>query len=172
MRTKLSPHFFIDEMLPSGMTEDDVPLVFHTNLEMLANGILEPLRAAMGAAIHIHSGYRPLAKNASVGGKPASDHLTGNAADLHVDGGSDRTWQEATIAAYHWIRSGDELQGQFGQVILEDHRKHYGNPAKLWIHVSNPTARHPGTAMDINRVLLSWSPKDFEGYTEARAPLA
>ena len=171
MRTsKLSPHFTLAELLPTNVPEDDVPLDVHTNLEMLATEILEPMRVALALPLHIHSGYRPPTHNAAVGGKPSSDHMTGNAADFHVDGTPESTWQQSTIHAYHWLMT--EMAGRFGQIILEDHRKHYGNPAKLWIHVSNTTPRHPGTEGDVNRLLLSWSPTEYEKYTLNRAPVA
>lgn len=47
---------------------------------------LQRLRDIMQAPIHINSGCRCAAHNASVGGAPKSQHLLGKAADVRVDG--------------------------------------------------------------------------------------
>jgi hypothetical protein len=79
------------------------------------------------------------------------------------------TWEEATMDAYHWFRS--HKAGQFGQIILEDHRDHYQNPGKLWVHVSIPSPKHPGKE-DINAMLISHAPghyMTFDPQSENRA---
>ena len=167
-RTKLSQHFYLDELLPAGVSEDEVPPDVQVCLEMLVEELLEPLREALGMPLRVHSGYRPPVRNAAVGGKTHSDHLTGNAADFHVDAGFERTWQESTIFAFHFLRT--QFDGRFGQLILEDHRTFYHNPAKFWIHVSNPTTLHPGTPADKNRILLSSSPTSYAVYEPNKAP--
>lgn len=43
----------------------------------------ERVRAAVGAAIRVGSGYRTAAWNVRVGGKPKSQHLEGRAVDLY-----------------------------------------------------------------------------------------
>lgn len=52
------------------------------NLTALVEKVLDPLREAWGSPIHVNSGYRCPALNKLVGGKPRSQHLTGNAADI------------------------------------------------------------------------------------------
>lgn len=47
---------------------------------------LEVLRAKVGAAIHVNSGFRCSAHNLAVGGSPSSQHLVGRAADIWVPG--------------------------------------------------------------------------------------
>lgn len=44
--------------------------------------LLEKLRASLGVAIQINSGYRCPKHNAEVGGSPKSQHLLGKAADI------------------------------------------------------------------------------------------
>jgi uncharacterized protein YcbK (DUF882 family) len=51
---------------------------------------LEDIREFAGIPIQITSGYRCPTRNASVGGKPDSAHLTGEAADFWVSGDRDR----------------------------------------------------------------------------------
>lgn len=62
-----------------------VPDIFLPNIMELAKN-LQVLRDALGKPIHINSGYRSVAHNASVGGSPKSQHLLGKAADIRVNG--------------------------------------------------------------------------------------
>lgn len=52
------------------------------NLTVLAETVLEPIRALLGVPLHINSGYRCPAVNLAVGGKANSAHLDGRAADF------------------------------------------------------------------------------------------
>lgn len=153
---KLSPHFTLGELIPEDC--DFVPAEVMVNLEVLATELLEPIRLHYGRSVMIHSGYRPPKHNAAVGGVLSSDHPAGRAADFHVTGNDDITWQTSTLSAFVWIR--ENLKGRFGQVILEDHRKRLKKPGKLWVHVSTPSVRHPG-ANDVNAVLLSSAPGEY-----------
>ena len=45
---------------------------------------LEHLRAFSGVPIHVHSGYRCPVHNEQIGGKPHSEHMVGEAADITV----------------------------------------------------------------------------------------
>lgn len=88
---RLSKHFTLAEFLRSeAAARHDIdmepPAQIVRNLECLANEVLEPIRTAVGAPIIITSGYRPPALNALVGGAPASDHMSGRAADFHAIG--------------------------------------------------------------------------------------
>ena len=47
---------------------------------------LESLRVMVGKPIIVNSGIRCAKHNSAVGGAKASQHLLGNAADIHVDG--------------------------------------------------------------------------------------
>ena len=52
------------------------------NLTAFVDNVLDPLREAWGAPIHVNSGYRCPALNKAVGGAPASQHMLGEAADI------------------------------------------------------------------------------------------
>ena len=52
------------------------------NLTARVDNVLDLLREAWGAPIHVNSGYRCPALNKAVGGVPASQHLLGEAADI------------------------------------------------------------------------------------------
>lgn len=47
--------------------------------------VLQPLRDAWGEPLHINSGYRCPKLNAAVGGAATSQHVKGEAADIHAD---------------------------------------------------------------------------------------
>ena len=52
------------------------------NVKALVDNVLQPLRDAWGAPLHINSGYRCLKLNQAVGGVPTSQHMLGQAADV------------------------------------------------------------------------------------------
>lgn len=56
------------------------------NIKALVNNILDPLRARIGRPIIITSGYRSKRVNELVGGSIFSQHMSGKAADIHVQG--------------------------------------------------------------------------------------
>ena len=53
------------------------------NLVSLVGEVLEPVRERLGRPIIVNSGYRCPIHNAAVGGVANSQHLRGEAADLH-----------------------------------------------------------------------------------------
>ena len=57
-----------------------------TNLQILVQYFLDPLREALGCPIRVTSGYRSEAVNAAVGGSKNSRHKTGEAADFKAEG--------------------------------------------------------------------------------------
>ena len=84
----LTQHFTLAEMIRSGAAvrlnisnEPSAEVV--ENLRLLCENILEPLRRRFGV-IRITSGYRCQALNQAVGGVGHSQHLCGEAADIHV----------------------------------------------------------------------------------------
>ena len=54
-------------------------------IEALVLNVLQPLRDNWGKPLHINSGYRCPELNRAVGGKPTSQHLKGEAADVACD---------------------------------------------------------------------------------------
>lgn len=86
------------------------------NLRRLVEQVLDPLRDAAGAPIHVTSGYRPAWLNKQIGGSAASAHLTGHAADIVIPGRAP-LWVCQKVLALHL---------PFDQLILEFGR---------WTHV-------------------------------------
>lgn len=158
----LSDHFTLGELVPASISEEPPPEIL-ANLEMLCADLLEPVRAHFGAAVHIHSGWRPEEYNAAHGGVPTSDHPAGRAGDFHVEADKDRTWEENTIEAFHWLI--ENRVGHYGQLILEDHRATLKDPGKLWVHAAIPSPKHPGVGADLNRILVSHAPKQYAIWT-------
>jgi hypothetical protein len=126
--TKVTMHFTIDELCASTTAKrlgiDNKPdLQTLINLVYLCAYVLEPLRVAMGHPIKIGSGYRSAKLNAAVGGVRNSQHMTGQAADLCIDGDIEKgkRW-------FQYIR--DHLP--FDQLIWEKNPK----TGSYWVHVS------------------------------------
>lgn len=70
----------------SNIPSDEELLAVLTNINALVKNVLDPLRAMIGRPIIITSGYRSQQVNELVGGSKTSQHLTGKAADIHVQG--------------------------------------------------------------------------------------
>ena len=81
-------YFTISELTRSDKARelhiDNTPFSYEVvaNLENLIENILDPIREAWGKPLHVNSGYRCPALNKAVGGKPTSQHLKGEAADI------------------------------------------------------------------------------------------
>lgn len=130
--TMLSEHFSLEEMVRSGVAVsrkiDNSPTEAEVEcLRQLCQNVLEPVRRRFGVT-RISSGYRSPALNAAVGGVATSQHLRGEAADIHIsDPGLGRR-------IYDFIRRNLE----FDQLLFE-HRMSNGC---RWLHVSY-TVRRP-----------------------------
>lgn len=127
MATYISKNFTLEELCASdtakakgiknqpGQTEV-------INLCALVHKVLQPLRDWWGREVKIGSGYRCKRLNAAVGGVNNSQHLTGQAADLCIDGDlvKGKHW-------FEWIRT----HCDFDQLIMEHNSK-----GTYWVHVS------------------------------------
>jgi zinc D-Ala-D-Ala carboxypeptidase len=162
---RLTEKFWLSEFLPKGMEDSEVPPEVVANIEALAATLLQPVRSFFNTRVNITSGYRPPARNAAVGGVRGSDHERGAAADFWLTGTTADSWEELTIEAFNWLRV--NKAGEFGQLILEDHRAFFGDPGKLWVHVALRSAKHGGTALDRNRLLVSYAPRKYRRWREA-----
>lgn len=136
----LTPHFKLSEFTKSSTATarkiDNTPSQeVISNLQALCQNVLEPLRAYVNESspskgdkrgsvpIIIGSGYRSPALNKAVGGVPNSQHMTGEAADIHLpDNATGRKW-------FLWMM--DNLK--FDQLIME---KSTPSSTRYWIHVS------------------------------------
>lgn len=103
------------------------------NLRALCRNVLEPARVAYGEPIYITSGYRCHALNKAVGGKPTSQHLRGEAADLQVQG------VRNLKCLYNAIKD----HGVFDQLLFESNKA-----GAKWIHVSYTSYGNRRQAID------------------------
>jgi uncharacterized protein YcbK (DUF882 family) len=62
------------------------PVAAQRAMELLVAYVLDPLRAAVGRAVVVSSGFRSLEVNGAVGGSETSQHMAGEAADISVAG--------------------------------------------------------------------------------------
>ena len=122
---KLTEHFSFEELIHSN-TAKERGIYNYPDAEkaaciaLLAANVLEPARQEYGHPIEVTSGYRSDRLNKVVGGKPNSQHMRGQAADLQADN---------IERLYDIIQS----QGNYDQLLLESNGK------RRWIHVSfNP----------------------------------
>ena len=127
MATQISRSFTLEEFTKSDTAKAKgiVNAIGQTevvNLCALVHQVLQPLRDAMGHQVKIGSGYRCPRLNAAVGGVKNSQHMTGEAADLCIDGDMQKgkRW-------FEWIKQ----HCQFDQLIWEHNTK-----GTYWVHVS------------------------------------
>ena len=130
---RLSPHFTLSEMTDSGTArrlkiDNSAPSTeIVENLRALCLEVLEPVRRRFGRTL-INSGYRCEKLNAAVGGVKESQHLRGEAADIHCSS------LEEARRRFDFIRRNTD----FDQLLLE--RRH--DIGTCWLHVSY--VRQPG----------------------------
>lgn len=130
----LSTNFTLDELthsdtakregIPNTPTDAEIG-----SLRALCEAILEPLRAAVGGAIKVNSGYRGPQLNARIKGAAKSQHLTGEAADI----------QAPAVTVMRLFKTIVQLGLPFDQVIYEAR-----NATSRWVHVSHRSAGNRG----------------------------
>ena len=136
MATQISKSFVLEEFTKSDTAKakgivNAIGQAEVVNLCALVHQVLQPLRDAMGHQVKIGSGYRCPRLNAAVGGVKNSQHMTGEAADLCIDGdmAKGKRW-------FEWIKA----NCNFDQLIWEHNAK-----GTYWVHVSyraNGNNRH------------------------------
>lgn len=165
MLKQLTLHFWLHEFLPDEGAPDPLPAEVLENLEHLAQ-LLELALAIVGLPLYLTSGLRLRDHNLGVGGVRGSDHLEGRAADFQVDP-VQQGWQGMTIDAFHLLVKNLSADA-YGQMILEDRRQALKNDAKLCIHLSLPSPKHPG-GDDPDRLLVSYEPRVYMRWQEVAA---
>jgi len=93
------------------------------NLKKLAENVFEPIRANFRQPIRISSGYRSQSLNAAIGGATNSQHSTGEAIDIDMEG-----TKITNKEIFNFIKEKlnfDQLIYEFGNNIEPD-----------WVHVS------------------------------------
>lgn len=123
---QLSPHFKLSEFENSPARargiNNKVPENLIPSLRTLCTEVLEPLRAIVKEPNIISSGYRCSQLNAAVGGSKTSQHMKGEACDIHLsDMKKLRKWFSHL------------MDGQFDQLIME---RSTPTSSHYWIHVS------------------------------------
>lgn len=100
--------------------DNTLPDHLRGNVAALVDNVLDPLRKAWGKPLTVTSGYRCPRLNKAVGGKPTSQHLRGEAADITTGSPTDnrRLFQLAL-----------DLNLPFDQLIDES--------GFSWLHVSH-----------------------------------
>ena len=128
---KLSKNFTYEELCHSSVaerkglrnrpkTKEEEGVVIE-NLKALCMEVLQPLRDYLGKPVVISSGYRSEEVNKAVGGVKRSQHLRGEAADIHVEN------TEQLIEIMHFIMDNCD----FDQLIWEKNKA-----GAQWVHVS------------------------------------
>lgn len=136
---QLTEHFSLEEFTRSSTAtahhiDNHVPESLIPSLRNLCEQVLEPLRQHYGKPIIIGSGYRSPALNShpNVRGAKNSQHMKGEAADLHIP--TVKTPNGSVIQDMPTARKWIEFildETSFDHLILEhDKSGHY------WIHVS------------------------------------
>lgn len=127
---KLSEHLDLSEVTRSESAKrkgiSNMPTEAHiANFKLLAEKIFEPIRTHFRCPIIISSGYRSKELNAAIGGSATSEHCSGQAIDIDMDGTPNGVTNRMV---FDYIK--DNLD--FNQLIFEFGDKE--NPD--WVHVS------------------------------------
>ena len=125
---QLSKHLSLAEVTRSESAKrngiSNQPTVEHlNNFKLLAEKVFEPIREHFKVPIHISSGYRSLALNKKIGGSSSSQHCSGEAIDIDMDGTSITNKQVFDFIKQHL--EFDQLIWEFGTTSNPD-----------WVHVS------------------------------------
>ena len=127
---KLSENLMLSEVIRSESAKrrgiDNMPTAEHiANLKVLAEKIFQPIRENFRVPIHISSAYRSPELNRAVKGSSNSQHCTGEALDIDMDG-SPHGVTNADV--FHFIKN----KLEFDQIIWE-----FGSATNPdWVHVS------------------------------------
>lgn len=150
----LTPNFTLSEFTASDTARrrgiDNTPsAAVIANLTLLCRNLLQPFRDLVGRPLIVNSGYRCPALNAAVGGVKNSQHLTGQAADIHLprlpltrpDGTTAR--QSPAALGRQWIRQITAARLPFDQIILEHNAR-----GSYWLHLSYSPTRNRRQIID------------------------
>ena len=127
---KLSEHLDLSEVIRSESAKrngiSNMPIALHIeNFKLLAEKVFEPIRNNFRCPIHISSGYRSAELNRAIGGSLTSQHCTGEAIDIDMDGSPNGVTNKMV---FDFIKNNLE----FDQLIWE-----FGtNENPDWVHVS------------------------------------
>lgn len=127
---QLSKHLSLAEVTRSdsakrnGISNEPTPAHLE-NFKLLAEKVFEPIREHFKVPIHISSGYRSAALNKKIGGSLTSQHCSGEAIDIDMDGSASGV---TNAQVFNYIKDNlnfDQLIWEFGTSSNPD-----------WVHVS------------------------------------
>jgi hypothetical protein len=127
---QLSEHLSLAEVTKSDTAKrrgiSNMPTEAHlANFKLLAENIFEPIRKHFAKPIFISSGYRSAELNKAIGGAASSQHCSGEAIDIDMDG---RPGGVTNKMVFDFIKENlnfDQLIWEFGTDANPD-----------WVHVS------------------------------------
>jgi len=127
---KISEHLALSEVTRSDSAKrkgiSNEPTAEHLeNFKKLAENIFEPIRKHFGVPIHISSGYRSKALNDAIGGSLSSQHCTGEAIDIDMDGSANGVTNKMVFEYIKANLNFDQMIWEFGTKDAPD-----------WVHVS------------------------------------
>ena len=127
---KLSEHLDLAEVTRSDSAKrkgiSNEPTAEHLeNFKKLAENVFEPIRKHFGVPIHISSGYRSKALNQAIGGSLTSQHCTGEAIDIDMDGSANGVTNKMVFDYIKANLNFDQMIWEFGTKDAPD-----------WVHVS------------------------------------
>lgn len=127
---KLSQHLDLSEVTRSDSAKrkgiNNMPTPDHLeNFKKLAENIFEPIRKHFGVPIMISSGYRSKALNTAIGGSLTSQHCSGEAIDIDMDGTSNGVTNRMIFDYAKANLNFDQLIWEFGTKENPD-----------WVHIS------------------------------------
>lgn len=127
---QLSEHLSLAEVTRSDMAKrkgiSNMPTPEHLeNFKKLATNIFEPIRRYFGVPIYISSGYRSKELNTAIGGSLTSQHCSGEAIDIDMDGSANGVTNKQVFDYIKQHLNFDQLIWEFGTKDAPD-----------WVHVS------------------------------------
>lgn len=127
---KISEYLDLSEVIRSESAKrngiSNMPTEAHiANLKLLAEKVFEPIRNNFRCPIIISSGYRSKELNAKVGGSATSQHSSGEAIDLDMDGTPNGVTNKMIFDYIYKNLEFDQLIWEFGT-----------NENPDWVHVS------------------------------------
>lgn len=127
---KISEYLDLSEVIRSESAKrngiSNMPTEAHiANLKLLAEKVFEPIRNNFRCPIIISSGYRSKELNAKVGGSATSQHSSGEAIDIDMDGTPNGVTNKMIFDYIYKNLEFDQLIWEFGT-----------NENPDWVHVS------------------------------------
>ena len=127
---KISPNLSLAEITRSDTAKrhgiDNTPTAEHLeNFKLLADKVFEPIREHFKTPIFISSGYRSKALNSFIKGSLSSQHCTGQAIDIDMDGSNGEVTNRMVFDFIKNKLDFDQLIWEMGTDFNPD-----------WVHVS------------------------------------